>query len=42
MFDLGQGFRLSLAELLKSVPQLLAFRRRQHVAGIYHALRFDE
>src|SRR5882762_7955345 len=42
MFDLGQGFRLSLPDLLKSVPDLLGFRRREHVAGIYHALRFDE
>src|SRR5438132_4201168 len=42
MFDLGQGFRLFLVDLLKSVPYLLGFRRRQHVVGIYDALRLDE
>src|SRR5712692_4668612 len=42
MFDLGQGFRLSLTDLLKSVPYFLRFRGREHVVGIYHALRFNE
>jgi len=42
MFDPGQGFRPSLADLLKSVPYLLGFRRGQQVVGVYDALRLDD
>jgi len=37
-----KGFVLPWADLLKSVPYLLGFRRGQQVVGVYDALRLDD